>query len=232
MPDLESPWNLDAKERVRILLADDHAVVRQGLRRLLEEQPRWVVCAEAKNGREAVTLCRELMPDVAVLDVSMPELNGLEATRQIRKVSPATEILVYTMHQSEQLVRDMLAAGARGYLLKSDSTPHIIEAVTSLAAHRPYFNVRVSETVLAGYLQLIARESGATQKNIKETLTGREREILQLLAEGRSNKDVARSLSIGVKTVETHRAAIMRKIGANSIVDLVRYAVRNQIVEF
>jgi DNA-binding NarL/FixJ family response regulator len=223
---------MNANPVVRIILADDHDVVRQGLRRLLEEHPRWQVCGEAKTGREAVNLCKELMPDVAVLDVSMPELNGLEATRQIRKISPATEILVFTMHQSEQLVRDMLVAGARGYLSKSDAAANIIEAVSSLAAHRPYFNIHVSETVLAGYLQLIARETKQLPTRVGDTLTGREREILQLLAEGRSNKEVARRLSIGIKTVESHRSSIMRKIGGSSIVDLVRYAVRNQIVEF
>jgi DNA-binding NarL/FixJ family response regulator len=232
MDDKKPPWSLAVKPSVRILLADDHDVVRQGLRRLLEEQPQWQVCGEAKNGREAVKLCQELMPDVAILDVSMPELNGLEATRQIRRVSPATEILVFTMHQSEQLVRDMLAAGARGYLLKSDAAGHIIDAIGSLALHRPYFNMRVSETVLAGYLQFMAKNTDPNHKKVGEVLTPREREILQLLAEGKANKEVARQLSIGVKTVETHRATIMRKIGANSIVDIVRYAVRNQIVEF
>jgi DNA-binding NarL/FixJ family response regulator len=232
MNERDHPWVTDAKRDVRILLADDHDVVRQGLRRLLEEQARWTVCGEARNGREAVRLCQELMPDIAILDVSMPELNGLEATRQIRKVSPATEILVFTMHQSEQLVRDMLTAGARGYLLKSDAAANIVDAISSLAAHRPYFNMRVSETVLAGYLQLIEKENHATRQKPGDTLTAREREILQLLAEGKANKEVARQLSIGVKTVEAHRASIMRKIGANSIVDIVRYAVRNQIVEF
>ncbi len=226
----EPSWTQARALPVRILLADDHDVVRQGLRRLLEEQPGWVVCGEAVNGRQAVTMCQELTPSVAVLDVSMPELNGLEATRQIRKVSPATEILVFTMHQSEQLVRDMLSAGARGYLLKSDASRNIVEAIGSLAAHRPYFNMRVSETILAGYLQAMAHDG--PQRRSGDPLTPREREILQLLAEGKSNKEVARRLEIGVKTVEAHRAALMRKIGANSIVDVVRYAVRNQIVQF
>jgi DNA-binding NarL/FixJ family response regulator len=215
---------------VRVLLADDHDVIREGLRRLLEDQPHLQVCGEAANGREAVNLCRELTPEVAVLDISMPELNGLEATRQIRKVSPATEILVFTMHQSEQLVRDMLTAGARGYMLKSDAARNIVEAINSLAAHRPYFNMRVSETILAGYLQAIAAQTSPKKQG--DLLTARESEILQLLAEGQANKEVARRLSIGVKTVEAHRASIMRKIGANSIVDVVRYAVRNQIVQF
>jgi DNA-binding NarL/FixJ family response regulator len=173
-----------------------------------------------------------MMPDIAILDIGMPELNGLEATRQIRKVSPATEILIFTLHQSEQLVRETLAAGARGYVLKSDASRNIVEAVRSLASHRPYFNMRVSETILAGYLQSVSKETQSSQKNAGDPLTSREREVLQLLAEGRSNKEIARRLTIGIKTVEAHRASIMRKIGAHSLVELVRYAVRNQIVEF
>jgi DNA-binding NarL/FixJ family response regulator len=229
MPTGQLPSIAASQRPVRVLLADEHDVIREGLRRLLEDQPHLQVCGEAANGRDAVALCRELTPEVAVLDISMPELNGLEATRQIRKVSPATEILVFTMHQ-EQLVRDVLTAGARGYLLKSDAARNIVEAINSLAAHRPYFNMRVSETILAGYLQAIAAEK--TPKKQGDPLTVSESEILQLLAEGRSDKEVARRLSIGVKTVEAHRVAIMREIGANSIVDVVRYAVRNQIVQF
>jgi DNA-binding NarL/FixJ family response regulator len=219
----------DPQGPVRILLADDHDVVREGLRKLLEGQPHWVLCGEAQNGREAVSMCQEMKPDIAVLDISMPELNGAEAALQMRKVSPATEILVFTMHDSEQLVRNMLAAGARGYLLKSDPAQSLIEAVASLAVHRPYFNKHVSETILAGYLDVLAKEWHSAPK-CSDFLTDREREILQLLAEGRSNKEVARRLAIGVKTVETHRCAIMRKIGANSIVDVVRFAIRNHIV--
>jgi DNA-binding NarL/FixJ family response regulator len=216
---------------VRILLADDHGIVREGLRKLLEEQPRWTICGEASKGREAVALCRERRPDIVVLDISMPELNGLETTRQILKDNPATEILVFTMHQSEQLVRGMLQAGARGYLLKSDAAHDIVDAITSLAEHRPYFSMRVSETILTGYLHAL-KDTDAGRKGASDLLTTREREILQLLAEGRSNKEVARQLTIGVKTVEAHRTAIMRKIGAKSIVEVVRYAVRHQIVEF
>lgn len=222
----------DTQARVRILLADDHDVVREGLRRLLEGQPHWVVCGEAANGRQAVTMCKEMKPDIAMLDISMPELNGVDAAKQILKVSPTTEILVLTMHKSEQLVRNMLAAGVRGYLLKSDPARDVIEAVASLAVHRPYFNMRVSETILAGYLNAMAKGTPSTGRPAGEPLTGREREILQLLAEGRSNKEIARRLAIGVKTVETHRSAIMRKISANSIVDIVRFAIRNHIVEF
>ncbi len=217
---------------VRIVLVDDHDVVREGLRKLLEGQPNWLICGEAANGREAVSICQKLKPDIVVLDISMPELNGLDASRQILKVSPTTEILIFTMHESDRLVRDILVAGARGYLLKSDPAHNVIDAVASLVIHRPYFNMRVSETILTGYLSAMAQDAPSTRKCASELLTGREREILQLLAEGRSNKEIARRLAIGVKTVETHRGAVMRKSGANSIVDLVRFAVRNHIVEF
>ena len=152
-----------------------------------------------------------MKPNIAILDISMPELNGLDASKQILKVSPATEILIFTMHESEPLVRDMLIAGARGYLLKSDPARNVIDAVASLAIHRPYFNMRVSETILTGYRSAMAKDAPSTRKCAGELLTGREREILQLLAEGRSNKEIARRLEIGVKTVETHRSAIMRK---------------------
>jgi DNA-binding NarL/FixJ family response regulator len=212
---------------VRIILADDHDVVRHGLRHLLEQQEGWMVCGEATGGRQAVDLARSLQPDVAVLDVAMPDLNGLEATRQIRRLSPRTEVLVFTMHESEQLVREVLAAGAKGYLLKSDAARLIVAAVEALAAHKPFFNWKVSETILDGFLRATTAEPD--QAGAVEPLTPREREIAQLLAEGRSNKEVATRLDISVKTVETHRSALMRKIGARSVVDIVRYAVRNKL---
>jgi DNA-binding NarL/FixJ family response regulator len=212
---------------VRILLADDHDVVRHGLRHLLEQQEGWTVCGEAGGGREAVEMVRRLQPDVAVLDVAMPDLNGLEATRQIRRASARTEVLVFTMHESEQLVREVLAAGAKGYLLKSDAARSIVAAVDALAARRPYFNWKGSETILEGFLRAAAAPDG--QGDGAEPLTPREREIAQMLAEGRSNKEVAGRLDISVKTVETHRSALMRKIGARTVVDIVRYAVRNRL---
>lgn len=211
---------------VRILLADDHDVVRHGLRHLLEQQEGWTVCGEASGGREAVEMARSLRPDVAVLDVAMPDLNGLEATRQIRKANPRTEVLVFTMHESEQMVREVLAAGAKGYLLKSDAARSIVAAVDALASRRPYFNWKVSETILEGFLRAAASDG---QAEAIEPLTPREREIAQMLAEGRSNKEVANRLDISVKTVETHRSALMRKIGARTVVDIVRYAVRNNL---
>jgi DNA-binding NarL/FixJ family response regulator len=213
---------------VRILLADDHDVLRRGLRQLIEEQPGWEVCAESVDGRKAVELAKEHRPDVAIVDISMPELNGLEATRQIKKAVPKTEVLIFSMHEDEQLVRDVLAAGARGYLLKTDASRYIIAAVDALSQHKPFFTSHISETMLHAYLRSAKHDDEATSPGI---ITGREREIIQLLAEGKSNKKISSLLGISVKTVETHRATIMRKIGASSVVDIVRYAVRNKIAE-
>jgi DNA-binding NarL/FixJ family response regulator len=211
---------------VRILLADDHDIVRRGLRQLLEEQPGWEIVGEAVTGRQAVEMAKKLTPHVAIFDLQMPELNGLEATRQLRKALPSTEVLIFTMHESEQLIREVLAAGARGYLLKSDASRHIVGAVEALAQHKPFFNWRVSETILDGFL----RSGSATGDHAaSDPLTGREREIVQLLAEGKSNKQISARLEISVKTVETHRATIMRKLDAHSVVDIVRYAVRNKL---
>jgi DNA-binding NarL/FixJ family response regulator len=211
---------------VRILLADDHDIVRRGLRQFLEEQPGWKVVGEAMTGRQAVELAKQLAPDVAILDLQLPELNGLEATRQLRNAVPSTEVLIFTMHDSEQLIREVLTAGARGYLLKSDASSHITSAVEALAQHRPFFNWKVSETILEGFL----RGGTAAGEGVpRDPLSAREREIVQLLAEGKSNKQISAHLNISVKTVETHRAMIMRKLDAHSVVDIVRYAVRNKL---
>lgn len=210
-----------------ILLADDHLVVRRGLRGILEGREGWRVVGEAGDGRTAVSLAAELRPDVAIMDIAMPGLNGLEATRQIRLASPDTEILVFTMVESEELVRKVLAAGARGYLLKSDIDRAILDAVEALADHRPYFNPVVSEQILQDYLR--APLSGRRRAAKGEKLTPREREIAQAVAEGRSNKEIARALDISIKTVEAHRTSMMRKIGARSAVEVARYAARNAI---
>ena len=213
----------------RIVLADDHEVVRQGLRVLLEAQTGWEVVGEAVNGREAVEKTRQLKPDIVVLDITMPELNGLEATRQILKAAPQTEVLVLTMHESEQVAREVLSAGARGYLLKSDAGRDLVSAVDALRNRRPFFTPRISQMVLEGYLHGPAVSEGGQPK--RDLLTPREREIVQLLAEGKSNKEVASSLGISPKTIETHRANIMRKLNLHSVSDLVRFAVRNRMVE-
>lgn len=212
---------------IRILLADDHEVVRRGLIALLATRPDWQVCGEAQNGREAVALAVKLKPNLAILDLSMPELNGLEATRQIRKEVPETEVLVFSMYESEGFVRDLLAAGARGYVLKSDVAAQLLTAVETVARHKPFFTSEVAERVLEGFLRLGELSPGEGGAGI---LTPREREIVQLLAEARSNKEISTILAISVKTVETHRASIMRKLGISSIVDLVHYAIRNNLV--
>lgn len=212
---------------LRILVADDHDIVRRGLKELLEEHKGWTVCAEAANGREATELAVEHRPHVAVLDLTMPELNGLEATRRIRQACPETQVLIFTMHESEELVRNVLAAGARGYLLKSDAARQLVPAVEALGQHKPFFAGRVSEVLLEGFLDA---ERQKTVPPATDRLTSREREIVQLLAEGNSNKDIARSLDLSVKTVETHRAAVMRKLDLRSLADLVRFAIRSNII--
>ncbi len=208
-----------------ILIADDHELMRRGLASALAENPKWKLVGQANNGREAIELARKLQPRLVILDVSMPELNGLEATRQILEDSPETRVLILTMHDSEQVVRDVLDAGAQGYLLKSDAGRDLIQAVEALLKDRPYFTSKVARMVLEGYLRPAEREAEASP------LSAREREIVQLLAEGHSNKEVADELGISVKTAETHRTNIMRKMQFRSITDLVRYAIRNKIIE-
>ena len=214
--------------KARILVADDHDIVRRGLRAVLEAEEGWTVCYEATNGREAVARTQELTPHVAVLDVSMPELNGLEACRQIVKTVPGTEVLVLTMHESEEVVREVLSAGASGYVLKSDAGHHLVAAVAALLRGEPFFSSRVAALVVQGYG---GRSSLTAGDELRRPLTARERQIVQLLAEGRSNKEVAAALGISVKTAEAHRANIMRKLGAHSIGEVVRYAIRNRMVE-
>src|SRR5260370_5740478 len=214
---------------VRILVADDHEIVRRGLRALLESQPNWEVAGEAVSGREAVEKARQLTPHIAIIDVGMPELNGLEATRQILKALPQTEILILTMHESEQIVREVLDAGARGYVLKSDAGRDLITAVEALSQHRTFFSSRVSDMLLNSYLRRPDRAEPAEPQ--RGRLTAREREIIQLLAEGKSNKEVATGLNISIKTAETHLTNIMHNLDLHSITELVRYAVRNNIVE-
>jgi DNA-binding NarL/FixJ family response regulator len=212
------------------MIADDHDLVLRGLKTLLETHPGWKVCAEARNGREAVTMAETVKPDIAIMDVSMPDLNGIEAVRRIKKVSPHTELLVLSMHQTDQLIREIIEAGAKGYIVKSDSDRSLISAVEALEVHKPFFTSSATEIML-GSLRNSSGVVSDISKTIRDRLTPREREIVQLLSEGKSSKEVAVVLGISVKTSETHRANIMRKLEIHSVSQLVRYAVRNQIVE-
>lgn len=214
---------------IRVLLADDHALMRRGIRDLLEGDKEIEVVGEAADGREATQLTQKLKPDVLIMDLTMPELNGLDAIRHIRKDCPEVELLVFSMHDSEELIREVFSAGARGYVLKSDAALYLIDAVRSLAEGKPFFTPRISEAILhtltAGGSQPQAEPSASGP------LSSREREILQLLAENKSNKEIATRLGISVRTVETHRRSVMQKLNANSIVELVHYAIRNGIVQ-
>jgi len=210
---------------VRILIADDHELVRRGLAMTLTAVPGWTLVGETANGREAVKLVESTQPDVAILDLTMPEMNGLEATRQILALRPSTRVIILTVHESEQLVREVLDAGAKGYVLKSDAGRTLVQAVEALMEGRPFFTSTIAQMVVEGYLR--GQHDARTAASL---LSAREREIVQLLAEGKSNKEVARVLGISVKTAETHRSNIMRKMQFASLSDLIRYAIRNNIV--
>ncbi len=214
-------------EPVRVLLADDHQVMRTGLRAAVETLPGWSVCGEAATGREAVALAQELRPHIVVMDLSMPELNGLEATRQIRKACPETEVLIFTGQEAEELVLQVFEAGARSYILKTAGREPLVAALRALAQHKPYFTTEVGEVLFA---KLLRGKKDADEGAGAGRLTNREREIVQLLAEGGSNKQVAAALGISVKTVETHRAGVMKKLKLQAFSELVRYAIRNHLV--
>ncbi len=215
-----------SENTIRVLIADDHHIIRDGVRGMVQSRG-WTVCGEAENGRQAVALAAELHPSVAVLDLTMPELNGLDATRQIRKVSPATGVLIFSGHQSEDVIRQVFEAGARSYLLKTDRRDVILDAIEAVANNRSYFTPFVGDVMFSSMLN---RTKPATQEEQQGRLTDREREIVQLLAEGRSNKEVGTLLGISVKTAETHRAAVMRKLGLETFSHLVRYAIRNNLI--
>ena len=213
---------------ISIFIADDHEVVRKGLISLLEAQSDWQVCGEAADGREAIDKAAALKPDVMILDIGMPSLNGLEATRQILKTNPDARILILTLHDSDSVVREVLNAGARGFLLKSDAARDLVVAVEALRRDKTYFTSKVAAMVLDGYLK--GGPQAAAVSLGRDRLTPREREVVQLLAEGKSTKEVAVALGLSVKTAETHRSNIMRKLQLHSVSDLVLYAVRNNIV--
>ena len=214
---------------LRLLVADDHDVVRKGLCALLQEQPGWEIAGEASDGRDAVEKAKKLKPDVTVLDISMPHLNGLEAARQILKDVSTTKILILTMHDSDTLIREVLNAGARGYVLKTDAGVDLVNAVDALRRNKTFFTPKVAQMVLDGYLKKDVRAEEVDAPGTR--LTPRQREIVQLLAEGKSSKEVAVALNLSVKTAETHRANIMRRINCHSVTEIVRYAIRNKIIE-
>jgi DNA-binding NarL/FixJ family response regulator len=212
---------------LRILVADDHEVARKGIRALLEAHSGWEVCAEAKDGREAVEYATRLNPDILLLDIGMPNLNGLDATRQILAAIPDARILILTIHDTEQVVREVLAAGARGFMLKSDAGRDLIAAVEALQHKRTFFTPKVAQMMLEGYL----RPHDDTDPSGQRVLTPREREVIQLVAEGKTTKEIASALNLSVKTAETHRTNLMRKLNLHSVADLTLYAVRNGIVQ-
>jgi DNA-binding NarL/FixJ family response regulator len=211
---------------MRVFVADDHDIVRRGVRGLVESQVGWELCGEAADGQTALDRATDLKPDVAVLDVSLPILNGLAVTRRLRQASPDTEILLFSMHDDDETVSGGLAAGARGYLLKSESDDLLVEAIASLGRHKPYFSASVSELLLDNALSDRPRP-----RSRLEGFTARELEVSQLIAEGNSNKMIARRLEISVKTVESHRAAAMRKANVRTAAEFVRFAIRHKLIE-
>ena len=208
----------------RILIVDDHDAVRRGIRQLLESKPYYQVVGEAANGREGLELARETRPDIAILDYSIPELNGLDLSHALKKEFPRIEILLYTMHDREEIVIEVLRAGVRGFVLKSDAEKHLIAALDSLSIRRSYFSGAISDTLLEQFLE-------GKPHPLATSLTHREREVVQQVAEGRINKEIAARLEISIKTVETHRASAMRKLKLRTTADLVRYAVRNSLIQ-
>jgi DNA-binding NarL/FixJ family response regulator len=216
-------------KQLRILVADDHELVRRGVRGLLQAQRGWTVVGEAVTGREAVEKAKTLKPDVVIIDISMPELDGLQATRHFREEAPNTKVVILTMHESDQMVRRVLEAGALGYVLKSDLAACLVKAVNDVSKGKRFLTPKVSEIVLNGFLKSGNQPEGA--ERLPGQLTPRESEIIRLLAEGKANKEIAAALGIAIRTVETHRAKIMFKLGIHSSNELVRYAIRNKIVE-
>ena len=215
--------------RLRILVADDHELVRHGIRTLLRAPRGWTVVGEAANGLEAVEKTNKLKPDIAIIDLTMPDLDGLQATQQIREESPSTKVIVLTMHESDQMVRRVLDAGALGYVLKSDLAKHLVRAVKNVSQGKLFLTPKVSEIVLKGFLKTRQESDPAEQSHARPVPTPREVEIIRLLAEGKANKEISTKLGITVRTVETHRAKIMAKLGFHSLADLIHFAIRQGI---
>ena len=213
--------------KLRVLLGDDHTLVRHGLRKILEERPEWEIIAEVGDGREAVRKCVALKPDVAVLDIAMPLLNGIDATQQIVRKVPETKVLVLSMHSDEAYVTRALQAGATGYMLKDSAGKDLLKGIASVAAGQAYFSPAIARLMLDDYVRRVA---GSGVADRYETLSEREREIFQLIAEARTNKEVAELLEISPATVETHRARILQKLDIHNTAELVLYAVRRGVI--
>jgi DNA-binding NarL/FixJ family response regulator len=211
---------------LRIVVADDHELIRRGIRQLLASHSEWNVIAEANNGRDAVRYTRQLAPDLVILDLSMPELTGLQAAQEIASLSPKPEVILLTMHDSEDIVREALKSGVRGFVLKTDADRDLVDAVEAVAKHRQFFTSRVADLVLNGFLGAKPRPHASDSAQ----LTLREREVVQLLAQGCTSKEIASQLKISVRTTECHRININRKLNFTSVADLVRYAIRTGIV--
>jgi DNA-binding NarL/FixJ family response regulator len=213
---------------LRILVVDDHDVVREGLRSLLAPQKHWQICGEAASGREAVEKSLRLRPDIVLMDFSLPEMDGLDATRQIRKALPQTEVLILTVHNSEALIKEAFLAGAKAFVVKTDTRRHLIPALETLARHQPYLTSTASAVVLREFLHS-RTPAGRASRSIR-VLTQRERQIVRLIAEGNASKDIAAKLEISVRTVEAHRSNAMRKLDLHSVGSLVRYTIQNKII--
>jgi two-component system, NarL family, response regulator NreC len=212
---------------IRILIADDHGIVRKGLRLQLEQNKKFEVVGEASDGREAVRMAEELSPDIVIMDIAMPNLNGIQATTQIVKKNPQVGVIMLSMYSDETYLTRTLAAGAKGYLLKDSADEDLYHAVETVAQGKPFFSPAIANTLLEDYMRQLQQRG---LQDSYDLLTEREKEILQLLAEGRSNKDVAALLNLSINTVETHRTRIMQKLGLHSTADIVLYAVRKRII--
>lgn len=219
-----------AEKKLRILIADDHDIMRLGTRAVLESQPGWQVCGLATDGREAVARAIELKPDVVVVDMTMPELNGVDAAIEIKRQLPETEILMFSGHESEELIRRAFEAGVKSFIFKSEAHESLVDAVKALGLHKPFFTAKVSEILFSNIVNR-TDANGGDDTAPGQNLSARERQIVQLLAGGKSNKEVADALAISVRTAESHRANILRKLNVDSVAGLVRYAIRNHLIE-
>jgi DNA-binding NarL/FixJ family response regulator len=215
--------------RVRILIADDHALIREGTRGVLARESGWEICGEASTGREAVAQALALRPDVVLLDMTMPELNGLDAATLIKRNLPDTEIAMLSSSRSEDLIRSAFEAGVRSFILKTETEQFLVEAVKALASHKPFLTPSVSQILLSTFIEPEKGERAGT--GLGQRLSAREREVLQLVAEGKTNKEVATALGIGIRTAENHRGKVLSKLNLDSVADAVRYAIRNKMIE-